>query len=78
MLGSQWAGRGGGHTNLTHAEPAMETEKAKTNRKISLTIYCKETQVTGLLGKISFKFYTLNSNLLKLISKNSYCSHSWP
>ena len=46
----------------------MKNEKAKTNRKISLTIYCKETQVRGLLGKISFKLYTINSNFLQLIS----------
>jgi len=37
----------------------MGAEKAKTNRKISLTVYCKETQVRGLLGKISFKLYSI-------------------
>ena len=69
-----------GQTNLNHAEPAMETEKAKTNRKISLTVYCKETQVRGLPSKISFKLYTINSNFLQLISnlwatRAHACSH---
>jgi len=47
---------------------AMENEKAKTNRKISLAVYCKDTQLRGLLGKINFKLYTINSNFLQLIS----------
>jgi len=57
-----------GQTNLNSAEPVMGTEKAKTNRTISLTVYCKETQVRGLLGKISFKLYTVHTNFLQLIS----------
>ena len=57
-----------GQTNLNCAAPAIETEKAKTNRKISLTFYCKEVKVRGLLGKTSFKLYTVNSNFLQFIS----------